>query len=115
MPSAICFPATGRGSPRPETGKRIFGRWLGFTRNCSADAGLPEADWDIAGAKAQPEIHAVGPLIVVPEIGAVVLAGVEAEDGVSHGRHLAAGTQVGRITSVCAEHVAHGVRPVVVG
>src|ERR1035437_9096968 len=100
MPSAICFPASLHGGRRAETGRRIFGRWLSSTRNCSADAALPEADWDIAGAKAQPEIHAVGPLIVVFEIGAVVLAGVVAEDAVSNGPHLAAGTQAGRITSV---------------
>src|SRR5450759_925025 len=100
MPSAICFPATGRGSPRPEAGRRISGRWPGFTRNCSGDAALPEADWNIARAKAQPKTHAVGPLILVLEIGAVVLAGVEAQDAVSHGRHLAADTQVGRITAV---------------
>src|ERR1035437_4647831 len=100
MPCAICFPASGSGNRRQETGRRIFGRWLGFTRNCSGDAALPEADWDVAGAKAQPEIHAVGPLVVVFEIGAIVLAGVEGQDAVSHGRHLAADTQAGRITAV---------------
>src|SRR5450631_814063 len=115
MPCANCFPEAGRGSSRPETGRRIFGQWLGFTRNCSADAALPEADWDIAGAEAQPETRAVGPLIVVLEIGAVVLAGKEVEDAVSHGRHLTADIQVGRITAVSAEHVTLGVGPVVVG
>src|ERR1019366_8935388 len=102
MRCAICFPASVGGRRRAETGRRIFGRWLSFTRNCSGDAGLPESDGDISGAEAQPEIHAVGPLIVVLEIGAVVFAGVEAEDAVCHGRHLTAGTQGGKITSVCA-------------
>src|SRR5450756_2969091 len=100
MRCAICFPASLHGGRRAETGRRISGRWPGCTRNCSGDAALPEADWNIARAKAQPDIHAVGPLIVVLEIGAVVLAEVEAENAVSHGRHLTAGAQGGRITSV---------------
>src|ERR1035437_563699 len=115
MRCAICFPASLRAGSRAETARRIFGRWLSFTRICSADAALPETDWDIAGAKAQPEPYTVGPLIVVLEIGAVIPTEVEAEDAVSHGRHLAAGTHGRRITSVCAKHVAHGIRPIVVG
>src|ERR1039458_10869076 len=115
MRYAICFPATVRGGRRAETGRRISGRWFDSTRNCSGDTALPEADRDVVGAKAQPEIHSVRPLIVVLEIAAIVLAGVEGEDTVSHGRHLAAGAQIGHITSVLSEHVTVGSRRVVVG
>src|ERR1035441_4867172 len=96
-------------------GRRIFGRWSGFTRSCSGDAALPEADWNIARCKAQPEIHAVGPLIIILEIAAGVLAGDEAADAMSHSRHLAAGTQVSRITAIGADHVTLGGRVVVAG
>src|ERR1035437_1142510 len=115
MRCAICFAASVHGRRRPETGRRIFGRWLNFTRNCSAEAALPEAERDFAGAEAQPKTHTVSPLIVVLEIAAIVLAGVEAEYGVSGARHLTAGTQVDRISTVFAEHVAHRERPVVAG
>src|SRR5271157_2582297 len=114
MPCASSCPASVPGGRQAATGRRIFVRWFSFTRNCSRDAALPEADWDVAGSKAQPQIHAVGPLIIVLEIAAVVLAGDEAEDAVSQGRHLAAGTHGGRITSVLPYHVTLGGRVIVV-
>src|ERR1039457_2362681 len=92
MRCASCSPASGRGGRRAETGRRIFGRWPGFTRNCSGDATLPDANWNIARCKAQPETYLVGPLIIVLELGAFVLAGVEAEDAVTHARHRGAAT-----------------------
>src|ERR1035441_7891015 len=110
-----CCPASRRGGRRAETGRRIFGRWPGSTRNCSVDAALPEADWNIARCKAQTEIHAIGPLIIILEIAAGVLAGDEAADAMSHSRHLAACTQVSRITAIGADHVALGSRVVVGG
>src|ERR1019366_7781238 len=111
---AICSPASGRGGRRAGTGRGIFARCLGSTRNCSGDAALPEPDWDVAGSKTEPDIHAVGPLIIILEIAARVLASGEAEDAVGHGRHLTAGTHVGRITAIRAEHVTLRGRGVVI-
>src|ERR1017187_8548583 len=111
MRYAICFPATVRSGRRAETGRRISERWYGSTRNCSGDTALPEADRDVAGAKAQPEAQSVRPLIVVLEIAAIVLAEVEAQDAVSHGRHLTAGVQIGGITPLLSDRVTEGSYP----
>src|ERR1035438_2838672 len=114
MRCASCCPASVHVARQAATGRRIFVRWFSFTKNCSGDRALPEADRDVAGSEAQPEIHAVSPLIVILEIGAVVVAGDEAEDAVSQGRQLAAGTYVGRVTSVLPDHVTLGDRAIVV-
>ena len=83
MPMCSSGEARAKGARRRRAGEYSRGG-SSFTKNCSASIRpLPEAERDIAGAKAEAEARTVCPLVVVLEIAAVVPARIEAEDAVS--------------------------------
>src|SRR5215471_11794542 len=80
-----------RDMPPRGTGRRTFGRFWSSIANC---AELPKPQRHIAGRESQADSHAVRPLVVILEIGAVIPACAEGKDAVRIARQLPA--QIGR-------------------
>src|SRR5215471_11065768 len=74
---------------------------------CSSDL---EADRDIAGREAKTGADAVGPLVVVLEVAAPVLARIETQDGVGGAEDLPAEAGGCDDVAVPAENVANRIR-----